>query len=295
MPYLRRWIIAALCGALALVSGCSALRIGYGTAPDLAYWWLDRYVDFDGAQTPRVRDGLAQWFAWHRRNQLPEYAALLVRAQTEVLADTTTARVCEWQAELVRRTNTAFDRALPVAAEIVLSITPAQIAHIEHRYAKVNDEFRDDYLQPDPAKRVAATLKRTVERAEMLYGSLDDAQRSRMAAALARSPFDAELWLAERRQRQQDALQMLNKLTKDKATREQAQLALRAYADRIEHSPHEAYRRYTDRLNEFNCAFAATLHNGTRTAQRRRAAQTLAGWEGDLRAIAAAKGDAAAD
>ena len=43
-----------LCGALTLVAGCSALRIGYSTAPDLVYWWLDRYVDFNGHQTVRV-------------------------------------------------------------------------------------------------------------------------------------------------------------------------------------------------------------------------------------------------
>jgi len=278
-----------LCGALTLVSGCSALRIGYGTAPDLAYWWLDRYVDFDGAQTARVRDAIAQWFAWHRREQLPEYAALLVRARTEVMADTTATRVCEWQSELMRRADTAFDRAAPAIADIVLSITPTQIAHIEQRYAKTNEEFRDDYLQPDPTERAAATLKRTVERAEMLYGTLDDGQRARMAAALARSPFDPELWLAERKLRQQDALQLLNKLIRDKATREQTQLAVRAYADRIERSPREVYRRYSDRLSEFNCAFAATLHNGTSAAQRRYAADKLAGWEGDLRALAAAK------
>src|SRR5260221_1387158 len=72
MPSLRRWIIAALCGALLLVSGCSALRIGYSTAPDLGYWWLDRYVDFSGGQTPHGRAAIAQWFIWHRRTELPD-------------------------------------------------------------------------------------------------------------------------------------------------------------------------------------------------------------------------------
>jgi Family of unknown function (DUF6279) len=288
MQYFRRWIIAALCGLLSLTAGCSALRIGYGTAPDLVYWWLDRYVDFNDTQTPRVREAVAQWFAWHRRTQLPDYAALLTRAQAEVLADTTAARVCAWQTELVQRADTAFDRIAPAAAELALSITPEQIVNIERRYAKTNAEFRDDFLQPDPAKRAAANLKRTVDRAEMLYGTLDAGQRARMGAALARSPFDAELWLGERRSRQQDAVQTLNRLIKDKQPREQAQAALRAYVDRVERSPHEAYRRYSERLAEFNCAFAATLHNGTSGEQRRTAAQNLAGWTGDLRAIAAA-------
>ena len=50
----RRWIIGLLCLALAGLSGCSALRLGYNTAPELAYWWIDGYADFDDAQAPQV-------------------------------------------------------------------------------------------------------------------------------------------------------------------------------------------------------------------------------------------------
>jgi hypothetical protein len=289
---LRRFIIAAtaaLAGAaLVGLTGCSALRIGYGQAPDLIYWWLDRYVDFDGDQTPKVRDAIAQWFDWHRRTQLPEYADLLVRAQKEVLADTTPARVCDWQREVVKRAHIAYDRAEPAAAEIVLTISPAQITHLEKRYAKNNEEFRDEFLQADPAQRAKKNLDRTLDRAETLYGRLDDAQRNRIAEQLARSPFDPEVWLAERQQRQQDALRLLRSMGAEGATsREQAASALRGYIDRIERSPRDAYRRYAERLTEFNCALGATLHNSTTAAQRRAAAKKLATWEGDLRAIAA--------
>ena len=277
----------ALCGVLALASGCSALRIGYSTAPELVYWWLDGYVDFDHAQSPKVRDAVARWFAWHRRTQLSDYAALLSLARTEVLADTTAARVCEWQADVVARARTALDQAVPDAADLVLTVTPQQIRHIEHRYAKKNDEFRDDYVQPDLRKRAEKALDRTVDRAEMLYGRLDDAQRARIAQALARSPFDPQRWLAERQQRQHEALQMLRRLTAEDANPDQAQAALRLYVEHLLRSPRAAYRDYVARLDEFNCAFAAELHDSTSPAQRRTAAQKLAGWEGDLRALAA--------
>jgi hypothetical protein len=244
-------------------------------------------VDWTSAQTPRVRAALTQWFAWHRRTQLPDYAVLLTRAQTEVLADTTAARACEWQVDIVKRASIAFEQAVPAAADILLTITPQQIAHLERRYAKNNEEFRDDYLQPDLGKRAELTLKRTVERAEMLYGRLDDAQRARMALALTRSPFDPEAWFAERRQRQQEALQLLRTIVASGATREQVLAGLRTYADHLQRSPQDAYRRYSERLMEFNCGFAATLHNGTSAAQRRAAAKTLAGWEGDVRALVA--------
>ena len=288
----RRLIIAAVAAlaGLALVglTGCSALRVGYSQAPDLIYWWLDRYVDFDGDQTPKVREALAQWFAWHRRTQLPEYADLLVRAQKEVLVDTTPARVCEWQREVIKRARIAYERAEPAAAEIVLTITTEQVAHLEKRYAKNNDEFRDEYLQADPARRARKNLERLLERAEMLYGRLEDAQRSRIGEQLARSPFDPEAWLAERQQRQQDALRLLRSMGADGTMgREQAARALRGYADRIERSPRDAYRRYSERLTEFNCTVAANLHNSTTPGQRRTAARKLASWEGDLRAIVA--------
>jgi len=293
MSWFRCFIITArlrvltgvLLGVVALFGGCSALRIGYRQASDLMYWYLDGYVDFNAAQTPRVREALTQWLVWHRRTQLPDYAALLARAQTEVLADTTAARACEWQHEVIVRVDAAFDRAVPELADFLLTVTPQQVQHVERRQAKANDEFREEYLQPDPRKRAVMTLRRTIERAESLYGKLTDAQRARLAEALLRSPFDPESWLAERRQRQQEALSLMRRFGGDGAASEQAQAALRAYVQRMQNSPREPYRRYAERLNEFNCASAAALHNGTNTVQRRAAAQKLAGWEGDMRAL----------
>ena len=290
---------------LGLLSACSAWRVGYGQAPDLLYWYLDSYVDFNDTQTPKVREALTQFMAWHRRTQLPDYANQLARAQAEVRADTSATRVCEWQAELLTRANAAFERAVPATADFLLTVTPQQVQYLEKHQAKQNQEFRDDYLQPEPRKRSEMTLKRTLERAESLYGKLTDSQRARIAEGLSRSPFDPEVWLAERRQRQQDALSLMRRWgmeaagrpagAREQAGREpvqaqiqiQVQAALRSYVQGMASSPREPYRRYTERLNEFNCSFAAALHNSTSVSQRRAAAQKLAGWEGDARSLSA--------
>ena len=268
-------------------AGCSAIRLGYGQAPDLAYWWLDRYVDFNDAQTPRVRDALAQWFAWHRRTQLPDYAALLARAQGELAANTTPARTCEWWADLRSRMDTSVERGVPAMAELMLTLTPQQLQNLERRYAKSNEEFRSEYLQTDAARRLKEAVKRAVDRAEFFYGKLDDEQRDRVAKSVAQSPFDAELWAAERQRRQQDALQTLRRLRAEALGADQAQAALRAYIVRAGRSPREEHQRYADRLTQFNCAFTANLHNVTTTAQRQVAADKFKGWENDLRALAA--------
>jgi hypothetical protein len=282
----RSAIIAVLCVLATLLGGCSMLRLGYGQAPDLAYWWLDAYADFNDVQTPRVRSELAQWFQWNRSAQLPDYAALLVRAQAEVQADTTPERACAFEADVRRRIDVAVDRAVPAAADLMLTLSPAQIQRIERRYAKSNDEFRSDYLQRDRADRAKASARRAVDRIEMVYGDLDSAQLDRIAEAVRASPFDPELWLQERQRRQQDLLQMLRRLSAERAGADAAQAALRAHVKQYERSPREAYRAYVARLSAFNCGWAAGLHNAMSTAQRQAAVQRLRGWETDLRALA---------
>jgi hypothetical protein len=276
---------AAIIAALAvLLCGCSALRLSYNAAPDLAYWWLDGYADFDETQTPRVRDGIAAWFAWHRRDQLPAYAALLQRAQAEVMADTTPEQTCRWWSLGRERIRAGFEQAVPALADLAVTFKPAQFAHIEARFAKGNREFADENLQPDPEDRRKAALKRAIERAEMLYGRIDDAQRERIARNVAASPFDPQFALAERRARQADILATLRRLPG--APRDEAMAALRALAERIENPPREETRRRSAALTSFSCAVAADFHATASPAQRQTAAARLKGWEGDLRALA---------
>lgn len=280
---LCRIIVALLLLAL---GGCSAVRLGYNQAPELAYWWLDGYVDFDEAQTLRTREGLRRWFDWHRRTQLPDYAQLLARAQAEALGDATPDQACRWWDRLRERADLALGEAMPHAAEVLPLLGAAQIRHVERRQAKSNDEFRREYLDDDPARRLQANVDRAVDRAELLYGRLDDAQRERVARLVAGSPFDAELWQGERRARQQEALMLLRRVITEKPGRDTTIAMLRAYADHLTRSPREDYRRYQHKLTQYNCAFAATLHNMTTPAQRLTLVGKLKGWEGDLRVLA---------
>ena len=292
---LRRIIgLALLALAGLVVSGCSMVRLTYDQAPNLLYWWIDGYVDVGGEQAPKLREGIDRWFAWHRRTQLPEYAALLVRAQREVGEPTSAPAVCAWQAEAERRLDAALEEAVPAAAELILALSPEQLSHIERRMAKATDEMRADFLQPDAAERRAASLKRSVERFEILYGRLDAAQRERLAALLATSSFDPERWLAERQLRQRDMLRTMTAASAAgragadrNAAMPQAQAAVRLIAERSTRSPRPEYRAYQLRLRQDNCALAASLHNSTTPAQRQVARAKLKGWEEDLRSLAA--------
>ena len=282
--------IIGLAAALLMVAlpGCSSIRLAYNNASQLAWWWLDGYIDFSREQAPAARQGLDKFLEWHRATQLPEYLPLLVAAQAQVTEPTTPVLACRWQDQVRDKLEPSLQRALQQAAELVPGLGDAQFKALEARYAKGNDEMRDDFMQANATERQAESVKRALERAERLYGRLGDAQKRVLKDGVAASPFNPELWLQERRRRQRETVQTLRRLVADKADADTRLAALRALVAHTERSPDTEYRAYQVKLNEYNCAFAAQLHNATTAAQRVKARETLKGWEEDLRSLIAA-------
>lgn len=284
---LKRLIIGSCLVLATLLSGCTAVRFAYSQGPDLSYWWLDGYADFNDAQIPKLRDALDTWFRWHRQTQLDDYAQFLVRLQGHAAGPVTPELVCRSYQEALSRVDPMLEKALPMAVDLVRSLTPAQLQHIERKYAKVNREFRNDFLQPDRQDRLDAALKRAVDRADMFYGSLDEAQTEMLRQAMAVSPFNPELWLEERMLRQQEALAMLRRVVHDKASPDQTLAALRAVVSHVQRSPRPHYLEYQQKLHAFNCRLAAQLHNSASREQRAAAVRRFKGWEDDARSLAA--------
>ena len=272
--------------AVALLAGCSAVKFGYSQGTELGYWWLDGFVGFNDGQAPVAREALGEWFAWHRRTQLADYAALLERARGEVRADISAQQACRWVADVGERLDRAVERALPPAAEIARTLTPQQIQGLAKRYAKRNAEFREEFLQPDPRERLEASVERAVERFERVYGRLDAGQRALIAREVAASPFDPQRWMAERERRQRELLESLTRLRAEQAPAPAVTAALRGFVQAQQRSPDPAYREYQQRLLDFNCGLAARVHNAATPAQRELAASRLKGWEDDMRALA---------
>ena len=282
----RSFVRFAIIGVVAAVLvACTAVRFGYNQGPDLAYWWLDRYIDFDAAQKPKARQAIDEWFQWHRGTQLPDYATLLTRAQAEAADAVTPAQICKWTDTLQVRVDAAFEHALPALADTVRALTPQQIEHLERKYEKNAKEYKKDFLQTDPQERRHVQINRVADRAEMIYGKLNDAQRERIALLITASPFDPQAWLIERQHRQQDTLQALRKLSADRASAEEARAVVRGLYQQTFQSPRESYRQYQQRLMQFNCDFAAQVHNLSTLKQRAEAIKHFKNWAEDAQIL----------
>lgn len=284
---LKWWQLVSVLALILPLSGCSTVGLAYRQADTLAWWWLDRRFDFDDAQAPRVRQALAQWLDWHRRRPLGEDTALLEDLAREAGADTRTERTCRWWQTLVDRQALYLQTlASGPLADVLSGLSDAQLRHLQQALDEDNRDWRDRFLRGDADQRQRASRERVIDRAELVYGRLDAAQRRFVGERLRASPWDPVRWMAERQRQQRDLIETLQAL-RTTPERERRAALLQALARRAVEPDEPEARQYREQLLRFQCELAADLHNRTDAGQRRDAAERLQGWARDLRAAGA--------
>lgn len=283
---LLRWgsIIGVLLVALSL-GGCSAVRLGYSNAPHLAYWWLDRYFDFDSAQGDRLRADLDATLDWHRQQELPLLAQQFDRLQNEATRPVTAVQLCTVYASLRERAEAPLWHLAPSLAAIAPTLQKTQLDHLAREYEKRNREWRDEWMDGTPTERLEQRVKQLVDRAESFYGPLDAAQRNAITAVIRQSGYDPALQYRERLLRQRDTVQTLRGLTSSPPTALRAQAEVQALLERTLHARDPAYRLYRDQQDTANCTAVAALHNSATERQRAKLAETLRAYADDARAL----------
>ncbi|CAN5273491.1 hypothetical protein BH10PSE18_BH10PSE18_16970 [soil metagenome] len=282
--------LAKIIGVLLLgatLYGCSAIKLAYNNLPEFTYWWLDGYLDFDGAQTPRVKEQLAQLLAWHRRNELPKLVSLVQKAEQMAPNDVTPTQVCAFTDNVRMRLLTVAQQASQPGAELALSLGTAQLQQLERKYTKINADYASDWLERSPARQHEKRYDEFLERNEDFYGTLDASQRRLLRQLTDRSIFDPRRVDAERRQRQQEALGLLRGFSNSAMPASEVRAAIDAYAQRIADPPPGAWRDYQQALLQEGCGNVAALHNATRPEQREKAVRRLRAYEQDLRDLMA--------
>jgi len=276
--------------AVVMLGACSTVRLAYSNLPELSYWWIDGYADLGEVQSLQLRNDLGRLHDWHRANELPRIADLLQQIQRDAPADTNAQALCRFFDQVRERIDATSGQAELAAATLAMTLTPAQIQHIEAKFTKGNTEWRRGWGSDDRAKRLKKRLDSAIARAEQFYGTLDNNQRAVLQAGLARSSWDAQRSLPERLRRQQDLLQTLRTVSGGEGTArptpQQSINLLRAYWSRTAQSPDPAYRAYARTTIQESCSTYALLHNSTSPAQRARAVARLAAYERDARELA---------
>ncbi len=279
-------IILALTLAMAL-SACSAIRLGYANLPNLAYWWLDGYVDFSDEQAPAVRDELARLHAWHRQQELPHVLDLLARMEQAAPGEISAQQACTFLGEVQQRLKVVQERAEGPAVAVASTLTGRELRHMQRKFRRNSERFQKEWIHVAREQQVDKRFEKTLERFETIYGRLEAPQRAALRQRLEQSVYDPARSHAEWQRRQQDLLTVLRRISQRGMPEHESRGLVRGWLARIERAPDPGYRAYQDALRQEGCATFAAVHQGTTTSQREQAVRRLRVYQRDLRELMA--------
>jgi hypothetical protein len=271
--------IIVLLTLAAALAACSAVKLGYNNLDQAAYWWLDSYLDFTTEQSVLVRQDLARLHAWHRAEELPRIGDMLHRMEQLAPGNITPAQACQFVAEFRQQLGALADHAEPAVVTMAISLSPEQLAHLQHKYEKNIAKYRDEWVDLSAAELREKRFEQFLKGSDMIYGSLDEPQREALRRDVERTIFDPKRILVDRQRRQADALQTLRQVTSGTVDFTTARRLMRGYIERFQASPDKRYREYQEALIQEGCRHFAALHNSTTAAQRQGAVQRLRAYQ----------------
>jgi hypothetical protein len=283
-------IIAASLAALVIgsgLSGCSSIKFGYNQLPEISSWWLDSYANLNDKQAADTKAALKWLQSWHRKEELPALANLLVQAQGMASKNISSDQACELWSLSEKRLEAVATETARLSLPIVLQLTPRQMQHLEKQWRVKNDDWKKEWLQPTPEERLKKRLDATIDRYSDFYGTLNDEQIKLLNLQLMQSAWTPEVALQTRIKRQQVQLQTLQTLIQDSAKpgfstagAEKSMFNLMMMSMR----PQEpALLQQQLQLEKQACDNFAQFHNSTSASQRQKAQRKLKSYESDLR------------
>jgi hypothetical protein len=203
-----RFLVAL--GLIALVSACSFTRFGYNQADVAAAWMVDDYFDLTAEQKQDFQKRFDRFYAWHRSEQLPEYAVFMRTARTKVQQGIQREDVLWFVDGMRGRFRTAAQKAAPEAAAFLATLTPAQIETLQRKWDKDNKKYVKEHKVNGTAdERAEVETRRVLKTFKEWLTPLNSEQEQRVATLVRELPPIYEFRYAERLRRQKDFLALL--------------------------------------------------------------------------------------
>ena len=272
-----------------ILTGCSAVRLGYNNLPDIASWWLDSYIDFSDTQGPQAKAALQKLQTWHRKEELPAIAELLVQAQTLAPQNITPEQACKiWEGAQVR-IESFIQESSRLAAPVVSQLSAKQFKHLEKEWATRNEDWKKQWVQGTPDARIKKRVDLAAERFNSFYGDLNLEQRQVLKQQFLQSTWSPEESYQRRLKRQQEqlvALQaMSSEITKPAMPLPQVEKALQSLILQSVRPKDAVDLSKQLQLEQQACQNLAQLHNTMSPAQRLKAQRKLKDYETDVREL----------
>ena len=185
------------------------------------------------------------------------------------------------------RTETLAMKAVPDMVDLARSLTPDQIAQMEERFKKKNDEYRRKFVSGSVEKRQEARFDKSMEQFKLWFGSFTKEQEAALRRASDARPLDSNVWLEERILRQRKILALTRKIQQEKPSKEQTGAMITAlvhdFFGRMDAPERKGF--YDSYMNATTNYILTAIRIAT-PAQKAHAQKRMQGWIDELNTLA---------
>jgi hypothetical protein len=271
-------IVAAFAAAAWLLAGCTALRLAYDNADTYLLFRAKSYLDLDAKGSDELDERIDEFFAWHRRTALPQYARLSEEAAKRVAHGLSREDLVWGYDSLVAHARQSLRFAAERVAPLLDRMTPQQVAHMEKRFAEDNRKFAREYLRGSEAERRKRRARRLEERLEDWVGNLSRVQAEKVKQFSERTPLYDELRARDRQRMQAEFVDMIRK--------REAQKRLPDWIANWERGRDPAHLAASERFRQEYLGLLLELDKTLAPEQRSRAAANFRRYAEDFRVLA---------
>ncbi len=277
-----------LIGLMVMAAGCSSIRFTYNHGDTLLYWWLNNYLDLDSDQSGWVKKDIDNLFQWHRKTQLKDYVQLLQNGQRQLAGNITQADLAGDYADIKARTELLAYKALPELADLARSVRPEQIAQMEKKFAKNNEDYRKKFMRGDLEARQKARFKKSMEQFDLWFGNFTAEQEAVLRKASDARVLDNDVWMDERIRRQKQIVAALRKIQTEKLDKDATVSVLHKLVKEL-FGRFEAPERkaFFDTYTDQTIQLILTAVKIATPAQKAHAQKRMQGWIEDFNVLAA--------
>lgn len=205
-----------------LLGGCTALRLAYDNADVYLHYRANGYLDLHGNDSAELEERIAQFFHWHRRNELPQYTRIAEEAARRIDDGLSREDVVWGYDSVVAHARRSLHVAAERMAPLLDRLSTEQAASMEKRFAEDNRKFAREYLRGSESERRKRRARRVEERLEDWVGNLTQSQVARVGQFSERAPLYDELRERDRKRLQAELLDMVRRREAQKRLPERA-------------------------------------------------------------------------
>lgn len=132
---------------LLTVTSCSSTRLGYGFLDTYIFWKIDSYVSLSPEQKAFTKAGINDFHAWHRKEQIPLYAAYMEQLKPKLNNTNLSGIIIHKETdELQQLLDESINYFMPTLVDLAFSLSHDQIIELDRNLEKKRKKYTKQYV-----------------------------------------------------------------------------------------------------------------------------------------------------